>query len=230
MTETQDKTRTVFGERRPPDEIANFLTHGAGFLLSLAGAAVLMDMAWSAPTLRLLLACGVYCFSLIGLYGASTLSHAFYDLRWRRLFRALDQAFIYVLIAGSFTPFSVVYLWSDWWPLLLVVMWALALLGVCVVLSVRNLSPAGKVTYGLLGWLPVIALPTLSASASTEILTWVFAGGILYTSGTVFLTLDRHVRYFHALWHLFVIGGSIAHFIAILRLVSAAAGYSDLSG
>lgn len=224
MSEARSKARTVFGEIRPADEFANFITHASGFVLSVIGAVVLMRLVWSGPSPRVLIACGIYSFSLVGLYAASTLSHTFHDLNLRRLFRAVDQAFIYLLISGSFTPFGVVYLWDGWWPWLLVVMWLLALMGVVLVLSVRNLSPAGKLTYGVLGWLPVIAVPTLRETASPGILHWVLAGGLLYTSGTLFLMLDRHVKYFHAVWHLFVMGGSLAHFVAIMLLVRELGG------
>lgn len=169
---------------------------------------------------RLVVACGVYCLTLILLYSASTLSHTFHDLEWRRLFRTLDQACIYLLIAGSFTPYAVIFLGRGWWWLILISMWVLAFAGVVLVLRRRNLSGAAKITYGLLGWLPVVSLWELYQVAPLEMLVWLLAGGIFYSTGTIFLRLDQKVRYLHALWHVFVIAGSICHYIGVLVYVA----------
>ncbi|NQV25284.1 MAG: hemolysin III family protein [Rhodopirellula sp.] len=202
-------------EQRPVDEVANLLTHGIGFLLSIVASVVMMWIV-SGESVQTIAACGVYCATLILLYGASTLSHTFHDLRLRRRFRMLDQACIYVLIAGSFTPIAVLILGHGWWWLILITMWVLALFGVLVVLRLQNLSGAAKITYGLLGWLPAISLAELYRHAPAELLVWMLAGGAFYSVGTIFLFLDRKVRYLHALWHAFVIAGSICHYIAIL--------------
>jgi len=110
-------------EQRPADEMANLLTHVLGFLLSLAATFLLMPIVMARQELRTTLACGVYCLTLVLLYGASTLSHAFRDLGLRRMFRTLDQACIYLLIAGSMTPFAVVFLRQGRWWLFLPAMW-----------------------------------------------------------------------------------------------------------
>jgi hemolysin III len=219
MTEPDRLRSPRPGEFRPPDECANLITHGVGLLLSLIGSVVLMMLVVREQTPWKTAACAVYCMSLTGLYAASTLSHAFYDLAWRRFFRALDQAFIFILIAGSFTPFGAMFLDQRLWAALLPTMWGLALLGVLLVLRVRNLPPLAKWTYGLMGWLPVIALDSLIRSAPLQMLIWILAGGLFYSTGTVFLVLDHRVRYFHALWHTFVIAGSTCHYIAILMLL-----------
>jgi hemolysin III len=207
-------------EHRPVDEYANLITHGLGFLLSLMASALLMSVVVENQETVQIVACGIYSGSLMGLYAASTLSHVFHDLAWRRFFRTLDQACIYLLIAGSFTPVAVVYLWDRWWPALLVAMWILALLGVLLVLRMRNLTPAARFTYGVLGWLPIISLKTLFDAAPFEIFAWIVAGGLFYSLGAVFLKFDVYVRYFHALWHTFVIAGSICHYVAILLVVT----------
>jgi hemolysin III len=206
-------------EQRPDDEAANLVTHGLGFLLSIVATVVMMWIVAeeSTPTIA---ACGVYCATLILLYGASTLSHTFHDLKLRRFFRMLDQACIYLLIAGSFTPMAVLILGHGWWWIILVMMWMLALSGVLLVLRLQNLSGAAKVTYGLLGWLPVITLGELYQHAPAELLTWLLVGGGFYSVGTIFLFLDQKVRYLHALWHAFVIAGSTCHYIAILVCVT----------
>lgn len=206
-------------EQRPVDELANLITHGFGFLLSLLASVGLMRLVVDDHRTGTIVACGVYSVSLVGLYAASMLSHLFHDPAWRRFFRMLDQAFIYLLIAGSFTPFAVTYLWQDGWPALLVVMWVLAVFGVLLVLRMRDLTPMAKITYGMLGWLPIIALKPLFENVPAEPFAWILAGGLFYSTGAVFLRFDQQVRYFHALWHTFVIAGSTAHYIAILLVM-----------
>jgi len=221
MTTDYDSTsQPLPAEHRPVDEHANLITHGLGLLLSVTASAVLISVALRNPQSINLAACTIYCGSLVSLYAASTLSHTFHDLAWRRLFRTVDQACIYLLIAGSFTPFAVKYLRHGWWPNLLTIMWGLAVFGVLLVLFMRNLTPAAKITYGLLGWLPAISLKTLIDVAPTEVIVWIIAGGFFYSAGAVFLRFDQHVRYFHALWHTFVVAGSICHYIAILLSVA----------
>jgi hemolysin III len=209
-------------ENRPDDEFANFVTHGLGFLLSVAAAVWLMVHLIGEGRIAYVIACGVYCFTLTGLYAASTLSHAFHEPSRRRFFRMLDQAFIFLLIAGSFTPFGVVVYSRGWWPLLFAAMWVLALLGVAIVLWKRDLTPKTQIIYGVLGWLPVISLPTLFRALPSELMGWIIAGGLAYTAGTLFLIFDNRVRYFHAMWHTSVIAGTTCHYIAILMLSSLA--------
>ncbi len=203
-------------EARPPDEHANLLTHGMGFLLSLAASIQLLDIAKETPYRIALI---VYCLSLTSVYGASALSHAFYDLAWRRFFRMVDQACIFLLIAGSFTPVAVAYLRHGYWPMLLTAMWILAAVGVMLVVRLRCLSPRAMAFYVVLGWLPAISIQTLWNLAPFPMLAWFIAGGLCYSAGTLALWNDGRMRYLHALWHAFVIAGSSCHYIAILVLV-----------
>ena len=207
-------------EQRPADEMSNLLTHVLGFLLSLAATFLLMPIVMARQELRTTLACGVYCLTLVLLYGALTLSHAFRDRGLRRMFRTLDQACIYLLIAGSMTPFAVVFLRQGRWWLFLPAMWALAARGSPVRPARRDLSGPVKITYGALGWLPVVAFPELSRHAPFGLLLWIVAAGAFYSTGTIFLALDRRVRYFHALWHMFVVAGSICHYVGVLVYVA----------
>ncbi len=217
----QTATIRISAECRPDDELANFLTHAAGFLLSVGGSALLLAAVVGKRPAADVLACAVYTATLVGLYAASALSHAFHDLAWRRLFRTVDQACIYLLIAGSFTPIGVALLGAGWWWLLPASMWTLALLGVARVIRVRNQTPRAMLSYGALGWLPVVAIGELANAAPWNMLAWFVAGGLSYTVGTLFLGLDRRVRYFHAVWHLFVIAGSTCHYVAIALLFAA---------
>jgi hemolysin III len=207
-------------ELRPVDEHANLITHGLGLALSLAASGLLMTLVVQIRSASEIVACGAYCFSLVGVYAASTLSHSFYDRAWRRLFRTLDQAFIFLLIAGSSTPFAALNLGRGWaWSAYLATMWALALAGVGLVIRMRNLTPGVRNIYLLLGWLPVLFSNVIFEAASTEFLVWIFIGGGFYSVGTLFLKFDRHIRYLHALWHTFVIAGSICHYNATLLLM-----------
>ena len=98
-------------------------------------------------------------------------------------------------------------------------MWVLAISGVFLVLYMRNLTPLAMITYGILGWLPIISLKTLFDAAPPDIFAWIIAGGFFYSIGVVFLGFDKHIRYFHALWHTFVIAGSTCHYIALIMVV-----------
>ena len=207
--------------QRPVDESANLITHGLGFLLSLVATVYLMRLVVPGHQLQTIVACGVYCSTLVLLYAASTLSHTFHDLELRRLFRTLDQACIFLLIAGSITPYAVIFLNHGWWWLLLWTMWGLALTGVVFVLRRRDLSGPAKFSYGVMGWLPIVALWELYHRAPLDMLLWLVAGGAFYSIGAIFLTLDRRVRYFHAVWHLLVIAGSICHYVGIIAYVAA---------
>ncbi|WP_437230232.1 PAQR family membrane homeostasis protein TrhA [Planctomicrobium sp. SH661] len=205
---------------RPRDEVANFVTHLLGFLLSLAGAFVLMELTWRTGDRWALLGCGAYSLSLVCLYGASALSHAFYDLHRRLFYRKVDQVCIFYLIAGSYTPFGTIYLRHSGWPILTISMWVLATIGAAIVWYRGFLSPGAQKIYLLLGWLPAISLVSIVNVAPPEVVFWIVLGGLFYTVGTLFLWYDNRVIYFHALWHTFVIAGSTCQFISILLLVS----------
>lgn len=207
-------------EYRPVDETANLITHGLGLILSVAASVYLMRIAIEGQHPRTVAACGIYCLTLVLLYAASTLSHAFYDVETRRIFRMLDQGAIFLMIAGSFTPFAMIFLTHGWWWTLLAAMWMLAFGGVLVVLRMRDLVGLAKLPYGIMGWLPVLSLWELYRRAPLEMLLWMVAGGAFYSLGAIFLTLDRKVRYFHALWHTFVMAGSMCHYIAIVVYIA----------
>lgn len=204
---------------RPQDELANFITHGLGFLLSLAGAYLMMFLVLQKGDPWAILGCGAYCTSLVSLYAASTLSHTFFDLHRRHFYRKVDQICIFYLIAGSYTPFGTVYLRHGWWPFLTISMWLLATFGAVIVWYQGFLSAGAQKIYLLLGWLPSISLLAIMEVAPRELIGWLVLGGMFYTVGTLFLWHDDRVRYFHAMWHTLVIAGSACHYIAILLLI-----------
>ena len=157
----------------------------------------------------------LYGLSLTAVYAASTLSHAIQEPRRKHLFRVLDQAVIYCLIAGTYTPFIFMYLPAERkWPVLVIV-WALALFGfISKAILKHRIEAVAVVNYILLGWLPAAAMYAL---IPFDCIMWMLIGGCLYTAGAIFLSLDQHVPFFHTAWHGFVLAASAAHFYGVLH-------------
>lgn len=202
-------------------EWANVLTHALGLVLSLPAAVVLLAAAFRQGNPWIVAGCSIYAATMIAVYASSTLSHLVEHSQRRRFFRSLDQAFIYTFIVGTYTPFSLAYLRSGvgWWCLL-ALMWAIAAGGfVARVVWQRNLDGPSTWTYLLLGWLPAFAVKPMVGVIPTAGLWWVLIGGLCYTLGVVFLIFDHRLRHFHAVWHLFVLAGTIWHYFAILCYV-----------
>jgi len=205
----------------PREERANMLTHGAGVIASAAGTVVLVVLAARAGVTAVV-AVSVFGGSLILLYTASTLYHATRTQATKVRLKVLDHCAIYVLIAGTYTPFSLVGLKGAWGWSLFGIIWGLAAAGVVFKLFWTGRFP--RVSTGLyitMGWLIVIAaVPTIRALTPLT-LAWLFAGGVAYTSGTYFYH-NRRIPYAHAIWHVFVLAGSVSHGIAVgLQMVSA---------
>jgi hemolysin III len=202
------------------EELANTLTHGIGVVLSVAGAVVLIDRACSAGDAWRIAGCGIFAAALVAVYAASTLSHAAQP-PWRRMFRILDQGLIYLLIVGTFTPLALEYLRSGWWWLLLALMWTIALGGfISKVFFTHRIDAVTIWSYVLLGWIPILPAARYVDLVPAAALWWVLIGGLCYTAGTVFLVLDYRRFHFHAIWHLFVMAGSLCHFSAIFLFVA----------
>jgi len=198
------------------EEIVNTITHGFGLVLSLVGTAGIIAAARSLH-LGLAISCGVYAIMLVVVFAVSTLSHAVQQPRSKHLLRAWDQGVIYLLIAGTFTPFACLHMSSYTLWLVLGGTWGTALVGFLskVVLEYRVVDFKAH-SYVLLGWVPALTMMHLVSFAC---LTWMAVGGLLFTAGTLFLALDRQYRFFHATWHLFVIAGSVCHYYAIMTFV-----------
>ena len=204
----------------PAEELANTITHGFGFVLSLLGATVLVNAVLPQSDRWRIVSCLVYAASLVAVYGMSTLSHSCRTIRWRRFFRSLDQGCIYLLIVGTYTPFSLTYLRAHVFWFLLGAMWLIAIAGFCSkVLFAHRVNSVSIWLYLLLGWMPLAAGYWIVPLVPADALWWVVVGGICYTLGTVFLIFDAHVFHFHAVWHLFVIAGSICHYCGVLFCV-----------
>jgi hemolysin III len=200
------------------EEIASSVIHGLGIVLSIAGLAVLS--AWAAPSgdTRQIASVGVYGSTLILLYTASTLYHGVPSERAKPLLRQLDHAAIFLLIAGTYTPFTLITLRGPWGWSLFAIVWTLALIGVYLV--VRGVEKRGLVIalYVGLGWIGLVALGPLVRNLPAGGLWLLFGGGVCYTLGVPFY-LSRRLPFNHALWHLFVLGGSVLQFFAVLLYV-----------
>ena len=206
------------------EEIANAVTHGAGLLASIAALPVLVLAAAGQRDVWQIVGGAIFGATLILLYLASTIYHALPVCRAKRILRVLDHAAIYLLIAGTYTPFTLGALRGPWGWALLATIWTLALLGIAAKATLGFRFPRlSTVLYIAMGWLIVIALEPLASSVAPEGLAWLIAGGLCYTGGVVFYAADTRIRYGHALWHLFVIAGSACHFVAVLGHAAAPA-------
>jgi hemolysin III len=197
------------------ERLANVLTHGVALVLSIGGAVGLIIASVWRGTARHIVASSIFAASLILLYSSSVLYHAFTAPRVKRIFHSLDHSAIYVLIAGTYTPFTLVSLRGGWGWSLFGVLWGLALCGVVLKFFIVGRFPALSTgVYVLMGWIGVIALKPLLAAVSLHGFLWVLAGGIFYSGGVVFY-MAKKMSYSHAVWHLFVLGGSICHYGAV---------------
>lgn len=201
------------------EELANSLTHGFGIVLSLCGAIALLLAARASTAPLALAACAIYALTLVLLYTASTLYHSRAWPDAKALLQTLDHIAIFLLIAGTYTPFVLITLRGAWGWSLFGITWALALLGVVFELSaLRRFRRVQIALYIAMGWIGLVAIGPLIAALPAAGLWLVFGGGAVYTLGVVFYRM-RRLRYHHALWHLFVLGGSVLQYFAVLRYV-----------
>jgi len=201
------------------EEIAHAVTHGLGLVLSIAGVAVLMAAASVRGDAWHVVSCAVFGATLVLLYAASTLYHGVHHRRAKRMLQQLDHAAIFLLIAGSYTPFALVTLRGGWGWTLLALVWGLAVLGIALQVARRSRVSRPLVPiYLVMGWLAVIVIGPLVRSLHSEGLVLLFLGGIAYTLGVVFFAW-RRLPYNHAVWHLFVLAGSACHFSCVLGYV-----------
>jgi hemolysin III len=206
--------------RSSEEELVNAVTHGLGFVISVAGSLVMMSAVLASGNSPLVVGCGLYLISLMAVYAMSTLSHSPTSFRLKLLFRQLDQAFIYLLIVGTYTPFALAFLHGWQWDILMAAMWMVALTGfVAKVFFAHEVHAVPVKTYIVLGWMPIVALPSLYFATPAGAFDSIIAGGVFYSLGTFFLIRDDRVRHFHAIWHLCVMAGSACHFLGIYAYV-----------
>ncbi|MDY6876537.1 MAG: hemolysin III family protein [Chloroflexota bacterium] len=198
------------------EEIANGITHGIGTGLSVAGLTLLVVLAVLYGDGWRIVSFSIYGSTMVILYLASTLYHSFQNPRVKRVFRIIDHASIYLLIAGTYTPFLLVGIRGTWGWTLLVVIWGLALLGIGFkALFINRFQKISTLFYVLMGWLCVIAWKETLGAIPTGGLILLAAGGVIYTTGIIFYAWKK-LPYSHAIWHVFVLGGSVCHYFAIL--------------
>ena len=198
------------------EELFHAISHGAGVILSIAGLSWMLYVSIGAADPWRISASIVYGVSLISLFLASTVYHALHGSRHRPLFKLLDHCAIYLLIAGTYTPFLLVAMrtTTGWW--MFGAIWTLATAGILTKLWLRNRFPkAALAGYLVMGWLVVIALPEVVDAVGPGGMTWLIAGGLSYTIGAVFYAAKR-LTFGHAIWHVFVLVGGICHFLAVI--------------
>ena len=230
------------------EELANSLTHGLGAALSIAGLVLMVVFAARRGTARDVVGAAIFGSSLILLYTMSTLYHAFRGPKVKLVFKVFDHSAIFLLIAGTYTPFCLSKLRGAWGWTLFGLVWGLAVLGITFKgifygriaksalrpapidhlhtpavtpvdpVFVKRMGWISTLIYLAMGWLIVIAAVPLGHSLSTHGLYWLFGGGLFYSLGTAVYSLEK-LRFHHAFWHLFVVGGSACHVFAVLFYV-----------
>lgn len=218
MTDRLAVPRPVRYERpqSPAEEIANSASHGVGLVAALAGAPILVISAARNGTTANVVGAGIFAATTILLYAASTIYHAIPDSPTKKLFRTIDHGAIFLLIAGSYTPFTLGVLRGGWGWSLLVIVWVLALLGVTLkAVDVLHHPVASIALYIGMGWLAIVAIRPLWLNVPLAGNMLMLAGGISYTAGVAFYTNQR-LRYSHLLWHLCVLAGTVCHYLAVL--------------
>lgn len=200
-------------------EIANSVTHGLGIALSVAGLIVLVVLASLHATVWHIVSFSIFGASLVLLYTASTLYHSFRSPRVKQVLHIIDHSSIYLLIAGSYTPFVLVTLRGAWGWSLFGVVWGIALAGIVLkTFFTGRYKMASTILYLLMGWMIVVAIKPLAHAVPVGGIVWLAAGGLAYTIGAV-IYMWKTIPYHHSIWHLFVLAGSICHYFSVLLYV-----------
>jgi hemolysin III len=206
------------------EEIAHSVTHGIGAFLAIGGMVVLIIHATSFGSARHVLSCSVFGTSLILLYSASTLYHGIQQPALKNILRIIDHSSIYLLIAGTYTPFTLLNLRGAWGWSLFGVVWGIALIGIILQFTaLRKMKYLRLVLYITMGWAALVAIKPLAASVPIRAFMLIVAGGLAYTVGIIFY-LWRRLPYHHAIWHLFVLSGSSLHYLAVFLSMDASRG------
>lgn len=201
------------------EELFNSITHGAGVLLSIAALVWLIIFSASQGSTSHIVSGAIFGVTLILLYSSSTLYHSFQKPQVKRVFKIMDHSCIYLLIAGTYTPFLLVTLRGFLGWTMLGVIWFLAVAGVVFkIFFVHRFKIVSTIAYVLMGWIIIIAIKPLVDSLPSGGIVWLIAGGLAYTLGVVFYAW-KSLPFNHAIWHLFVLGGSVCHFFAVIFYV-----------
>ncbi|MEL7633756.1 MULTISPECIES: hemolysin III family protein [Sporomusa] len=201
------------------EEILNAATHGVGTVFALIGLGVLTASVYSNGSIWHLLSVIIYGTSLVLLYLSSTLYHSFTNERAKYILKIFDHAAIYVLIAGNYTPFTLIPLHGALGWTIFSVIWVLAIIGIIFqIFFVNRFKVFSTLCYLLMGWFAVVMIKPLLVTLPIEGIYWLVGGGLFYSVGAIFYLVHK-IPYNHAIWHLFVLAGSIAHFVAVLKYV-----------
>lgn len=214
-TETQDRSHLCDTHR---EEVASMITHAAGMVFSVVALVAMMAKAWGDALM--LVSAVVFGITLIVLYSSSTLYHIATTHRWKARFQTLDHICIYLLIAGSYTPFTLITLRGPWGWWIFGTVWAMAIAGVLMKTLWKGKKDHWFSTalYLLMGWLIVLATVPLWKELEPAGFGWLVAGGLAYTLGVIFFAWNR-LPFNHAIWHLFVLAGSVCHVLAVSLFV-----------
>ena len=200
----------------------NSISHLVGTVLALVGFGALITVAIQQNKWQIYLSFITFGFTLVLMYSFSTIYHSFLNKKIKTIFQKLDYIAIYLLIAGTYTPFALVTLYNSKGILILITEWVLVLIGIVLELKVKKRIEALQLTiYLLMGWLIAIDFTALQANLSSTGIFWLVFGGIAYTVGVIFYVLDgkQALKHAHGIWHLFVLIGSLSHFISIIAFV-----------
>jgi len=199
----------------PAEERANIISHAFGLVMSIIALVLLVLRAQLYGNILQLVSVGIFGVSLIALYAASTIYHGAKDPELRARFRIIDHATIYVLIAGTYTPFTLISLGGSTGWVIFAASWAMALTGITLkVFFTGRFHLISTLMYVFMGWIIIFAIKPLVNNMSSEGLFWLFAGGVAYTAGAIIYSIDR-IKFNHAIFHLFVLLGSLCHFVAL---------------
>ncbi|HEV7921115.1 MAG TPA: hemolysin III family protein [Thermoanaerobaculia bacterium] len=203
-----------------PGERFNSITHLIGAVLAVAGTGGLIAVAAVRGGTWQVAALAAYGLMLVFLYVSSTLYHSLPPGPAKNLFHIFDHCAIYLLIAGTYTPFTLITLGGTWGWWIFGIVWTLAIIGLAKdILFHGRYRALSVVLYVLMGWLIVTAYVPLKAALPPAGVAWLIGGGIIYTVGIAFFAMSKRVAYTHGIWHLFALGGSICHYIAVMRYV-----------
>lgn len=205
------------------EELANAISHGSGTVISIVGLVLLIIIAVRYGGSRHIVSSVIFGTTMVILYLSSTLNHALSHGKWKDFFHNFDQVAIFLLIAGTYTPLALVALHNDWGWLMFGLQWGFALSGIIIKLFTPNRFEKGVniffiLAYIVMGWMLLFFLFPIIRNLDTRAFYLILGGGAFYTLGTIFFNLKK-VSYAHLVWHLFVIGGSVCHWIAIIKYV-----------
>lgn len=200
----------------PKEELANIVTHAFGFILFIVASPILLAIGLKTGSWQQVVGLGIFCFTLLIVYASSTVYHSLIDQRLKHFFQIVDHICIYFLIAGTHTPLVLIYLDRPLGWIFLAGLWLMVLIGILFkIFFFGRFKRLSLLLYILMGWSGLLVLPQMISQMSTLVFYCIFAGGFSYTTG-VFFFVSRKIPYHHAIWHVFVIGGSFAHFLAMV--------------